>query len=160
MCVYDMTRLRSDEALNHFNTALDEKVGSVDVESPVIETARNYLQEAINIACKESIGHAHCVNRNWFDKNGVTLTRLIDEKRAALNGFRADPNSNRKKIAYRKAKAEVQAHSRRGKNMWMQDRARKIQEYADTNNMEAFFAVVKKIYGPHKSVSTRIPVLC
>jgi len=134
LCVYDMTRLRSDEALNHFNTALDEKVGSVDVESPVIETARNYLQEAINIACKESIGHAHCVNRNWFDKNGVTLTRLIDEKRAALNGFRADPNSNRKKIAYRKAKAEVQAHSRRGKNMCMQDRAREIQEYADTNS--------------------------
>jgi len=32
------------------------------------------------------------------------------------------------------------------KNTWMQDRAREIQEYADTNNMEAFFAAVKKIY--------------
>jgi len=52
---YDMTRLRSDEALNDFNTALDEKVGPVDLESPVIETAWNSLQEAINVACKESI---------------------------------------------------------------------------------------------------------
>ena len=42
-----MTRLRSDEALNHFNTALDEKVGPVDVESPVIETAWNSLQETL-----------------------------------------------------------------------------------------------------------------
>jgi len=33
----------------------------------------------------------------------------------------------------------------------MQDRAQEIQEYADTNNMEAFFAAVKKIYGPPKS---------
>ena len=48
-----MTRLRSDEALNYFNTALDEKLGPVDVESPVIETAWNSLQEAINVACKE-----------------------------------------------------------------------------------------------------------
>ena len=61
-----MTRLRSDEALNHFNTALDEKVGPVDVESPVIETAWNSLQEAINVACKESIGHARRVNRDSF----------------------------------------------------------------------------------------------
>ena len=59
---YNMTRLRSDEALNHFNRALDEKVGPVDVESPVIETAWNSLQEAINVACKESIGHARRVN--------------------------------------------------------------------------------------------------
>jgi len=56
------------------------------------------------------------VNRDWFDKNYVTLTRLIDEKRAALNAIRADPHCNRKKIAYRKAKAEVQSHSRRAKN--------------------------------------------
>ena len=89
---YDMTRLRSDEALNHFNTALDEKVGPVDVESPVIETAWTSLQEANNVACKESIGHARRVNRDWFDENDATLTRLIDEKRAALNAFRADPN--------------------------------------------------------------------
>ena len=39
----------------------------------------------------------------------------------------------------------------------MQDRAREIQEYADTNNMEAFFAAVKKIYGPPKSGS--VPLL-
>jgi len=87
-----MTRLRSDEALNHFNTALDEKVGPVDVESPMIETAWNSLQEAINVACKESIGH-----HDWFDENEVTVTRLIDEKRAALITFRADPNSNRRR---------------------------------------------------------------
>ena len=80
-------------ALNHFNSALDEKVGPVDVESPVTETAWNSLQEAINVTCKESIGYARRVNFDWFDKNDVTLTRLIDEKRAALNAFRADPNS-------------------------------------------------------------------
>jgi len=123
----------------------------------VIETAWNSLQEAINVACKESIGHARRVNRYWFDKNDAILTRLIDEKRAALNAFRADPNCNRKKIAYRKAKAEVQSHTRRAKNTWMQDRAREIQEYADTNNMETFFAAVKKIYGPPKSGS--VPLL-
>jgi len=39
----------------------------------------------------------------------------------------------------------------------MQDRAREIQEYADTNNMEAFFAAVKKVYGTPKSGS--IPLL-
>ena len=50
-----MTTLRSDEGLNHFNRALDEKVGPVDVESPVNETAWNSLQEAINVACKESM---------------------------------------------------------------------------------------------------------
>jgi len=66
--------------------------------------------EAINIACKESIGHARRVNRDWFGENDPTLTRLIDEKWAALNAFRADPKSKRKKIAYRKAKAEVQSH--------------------------------------------------
>ena len=71
-----MTRLRSDEALNHFNTALDEKVGPVDVESPVIETAWNSLQEAINVTCKESIGHARRVNRDWFDENVVTLSTV------------------------------------------------------------------------------------
>jgi len=86
-----MTRLRSDEALNHFNTALDEKVGAVDVESPVIETAWNSLQEAINVTCKESIGHARRVNRNWLDENDATLIHLIDEKWAALNAIRADP---------------------------------------------------------------------
>jgi len=47
----------------------------------------------------------------------VTLTRLIDKKRTALNAFRADPHCNRKKIAYRKAKAEVQSHSQRAKNI-------------------------------------------
>ena len=127
------------------------------MESPVIETAWNSLQEAINVTCKESIGHAHRVNRDWFDENDATLTRLIDEKQAALNAFRADPNSNHKKIAYRKAKAEVQSHSRQAKNIWMQDRAREIQEYADTNDMEAFFAAVKKVYGPPKSGS--VPLL-
>ena len=82
------------------------------MESPVIETTWNSLQEAINVACKESIGHARRVNRDWFDKNDATLTRHIDKKRKALNAFRADPNSNGKKIAYRTAKAEVQSHSR------------------------------------------------
>jgi len=39
----------------------------------------------------------------------------------------------------------------------MQDRARETQQYADINNMEAFFAAVKKIYGPPKSGS--VPLL-
>ena len=94
---------------------------------------RNSLQEAINVACKESIGHARRVNGDWFDKNDATLTRLIDEKQAALIAFRADPNSNRKKIAYYKATAEVQSHSRRAKNIWMQDRAREIQAVSYTH---------------------------
>jgi len=61
---YDMTSLRNDESLSHISAALDEKVGLVDVESLVIVTAWNSLQEAINVACKESIGHTRCVNRN------------------------------------------------------------------------------------------------
>ena len=44
------------------------------------------------------------MNRDWFDENDTTLTRLIDEKRAALKAFRADPKCNHKKIAYRKAR--------------------------------------------------------
>ena len=69
-----MTRLRSDEALNHFNTALDEKkVGPVDVESPVIETAWNSLQESINVACEESIGHVRRVNRDSVSYTHLTL---------------------------------------------------------------------------------------
>jgi len=114
----------------------------------MIETAWNSLQEAINVTCKESIGHARRVNRDWFDKNDATLTRLIDEKRAALNAFRADPNCNRKKIAYRKAKAEVQSHTRRAKNTWMQHRAWEIQEYADTNNMEFLRCSQENIQSP------------
>jgi len=71
-----------------------DEVGPVDVESPVIETAWNSFQEAINIACKESIGHARRVNRDWFDENDATLTRLIDEKRAALNAYGNHPKNN------------------------------------------------------------------
>ena len=67
------------------------------MESPVNETAWNSLQEAINVACKESIKYALRLNRDWFDEKDTTLTRLIDEKRAALNAFRAAPTPTARK---------------------------------------------------------------
>ncbi|XP_035263189.1 uncharacterized protein LOC118221872 isoform X1 [Anguilla anguilla] len=98
--------------------------------------------------CETTLGYMSRKHQDWFDENDTEIEQLISKKRKAFRAWKNDVTCNAKRVAYSKAKVDIQCQVRERKNSWWTEKALEIQTLADSGNTRSFFSATKAVYGP------------
>jgi len=96
----------------------------------------------------ESLGFSSKRHQDWFDDQRHDILSLLHEKNDARDALLRNPNSASLHQRWKELHNKVQTDLHQMENSWWTQKAEEIQRFADTNDTQKFYEVLKTIYGP------------
>ena len=133
--------------LSHLNTALDADDSNLRWEGTLC---------VVRTAGLAALGTSQRKHRDWFDENDQAINELLRAKNAAHSAALSRPGSGHLRQRFAELRAETQRKLREMENSWWMSFARKIQNYADSNDIHEFYETLTTIVGPTKRPFTPV----
>ena len=147
----NVVRLKSDETKSEFVSILEERLDSLLLDNPTVDTAWSSLQDVVYSTAKECLGVPIRKHQDWFDENREDILKLLEEKHIAHKAHLNDPKSVAKKESLKDKCSNIQKKLREMHDNWLSLKADEIQSAADRNDMKSFYSGLKEVYGPTRS---------
>ena len=112
------------------------------------------LCEKVYETSVDTLGHTR-KHHDWFDENDAEISSLLEDRRRAHDAFLSQQTRNRK-LRYTQAKSKLPKKLREIQNVWWDKKADELQQLADENSSNGFFAAIKQVYGPQKTADAPI----
>ena len=94
---------------------------------------------------KEVLSLKERVHQDWFDENSEEINTLLQEKHKAYIEWQNDES---KRDNFKRFQSKVQRELQYMEDNRWDQKAKEVQQYADTNNHKAFFSSLEAAYGP------------
>ena len=146
----DIKALSNPELTELLRRNLAENLSNSDTSQDV-NNFWSSTQEAVLKAAEDSLGFATRRHEDWFDENAPNIHTLIAAKNKAHNAYLATPHSELLKTQLSTIRAETQRALRLMENNWWTNKARQIQQSADTNDSHGFYEALKTAVRPTKN---------
>ncbi|XP_014784350.1 uncharacterized protein LOC106879351 [Octopus bimaculoides] len=111
------------------------------------ESRWNYIREASYTTSIDTFGMSERQNPDWFSAVLSELEPVIEAKRTTLMQCKSD-SSTKSHQELRKARNNTQLTARRCANRYWQEVCQSIQSAADSGDIRAMYAGLKKALGP------------
>ncbi|XP_076036004.1 uncharacterized protein LOC143021966 [Oratosquilla oratoria] len=111
----------------------------------------NEFTNTLHHTASEVLGISKKKHQDWFDENDAEIHTLLQRKNEAHAALLSNQNNHSLRANFNNLRAEAQRSLRRMQNDWWCQKAREIQQFADENDQQSFFAAVKATYGPRQS---------
>ena len=145
----DTSRISDPEAAKIFKSSIREELLSAPKADQNVSEQWSKLRETIYGCAKTAFGTKRREDKGWFQENATTMIPLIEEKREALLKNKKCPTRLTGK-ALKAARRKCQRKARQCANNYWLTLANQIQVAADTGNIRAMYAGIKKAVGPNK----------
>ena len=138
--------LCESEKRNNLSTAISEKLAQPITTG--VERGWDFLSKNVMEIAVEELGYSTKRNKDWFDANADGIHELLETKYKANAAYLNNPSSAFLKRKWRESRSEVQRVLREMENQWWLQLAAEVQGYADSGDLQNFYAALKKVYGP------------
>ena len=135
--------------------SLQESLSNIEREHGSLEEEWRSFREAVYSAAADTLGFGR-KQRDWFDKNGEDIQRLINKLHKARKDHLDDKISSKKKQDYQQARQLLQQKLRKMKNDWWEKKAEELQAAAEIHDMKTLHDGLRTVYGPKASGSTPV----
>jgi exonuclease III len=149
--VRSLSDLNTRETLQNNLTEALINLPIPDVASPQ-STFDSAWEAFINVTSNvslETLGTAPKSKNDWFDEAAPEIHDLLKRKNEAHDQFISRPTRHSHN-RWKELRAKTQKKLRELQNEWWLQKARKIQEYADANQIHEFYDAIKAIFGPSR----------
>ncbi|XP_071509496.1 uncharacterized protein [Diadema antillarum] len=143
--VYAPTMTYTLEEKELFNENLS-KLERLPAEGDYENAGANF-RDVVYDSASQTLGYMTRKHQDWFDNNNKEITTLLLEKKEAFPAWLNDKDSQAKDDSLKNIRGKVQTELRQMKDKWWENKAAKLQQYADEHNSKKFFAVLKDVYG-------------
>ena len=142
----DCKSLRDTSKRENFSAAVSDKLS--EPLSGGVEEGWNLFSKRIMEAAVEEIGYSSKRSKDWFDSNAEGIQELLEAKYKANAAYLRNPSSEYLKRKWKESRATVQRELREMENQWWLELANEVQGYADSGDLQNFYAALRRVYGP------------
>nr|VZI20637.1 unnamed protein product [Spirometra erinaceieuropaei] len=148
--VISKMRLRINQLTQHLKKLLAPD------ENASVETRWYQTWDGVHLTALTALGRALRQHQDWFDDNDAVISNLLAEKNRMHRAY-LDRQSYANNVTFYQCRRLAQQPLRELQDVWMACKAEEIQEYADRNESNNFFAATKAIY--RTSTKGTVPLL-
>ena len=148
---YNTSKLKNPYHLEEYQRLLDEKFPGGSIPSGSTIEKWSAFKDAITAVAKEVLGSKTRMHQDCFDENGESIQAALDPKNKAFTVWQNGPTSVAMKTKFKTLQTRVQSDLREMQDQCSQDKADKVQSYADSHNAKKFFSSLKTVYGLSRS---------
>ena len=150
----NLTRTKSSHHKTIFNSELEKNLTQFKSINNA-EEKWHYIKEKTYECAINTFGKRERKHQDWFEDHIEEIEPFIVMKREALIAYKDLP-SQRNLRKLRKARSEAQKIARECANKYWNDLSHKIQNCADTGNIQGMYRGLKQAFGPSSIKSAPI----
>lgn len=151
--------LRTEKAKEDLAAAISHQLADappLDVLAVNVEDSWAHFSRAVVGGAEVALGFTKRKNKNWFDENIVGIRELLKEKNKAHQAALGSPSSEYLRQQFRLKRAEARRTLRIMEDDWWNGVAAELRRYADSGDLQNFYASLKQVYGPTNRALTPV----